>query len=175
VGWGNHGYSADTSYLRAVIEHAQRTSGPILECGSGLTTIGLGLVTKPDRVWSLEQDDRWAEEVRRALRLVRVPPERVRHAPLRPHRDAWWYEIPEDLPSHFDLVVCDGPPGSSTPGGRSGIRVAVGDRIAHAEILLDDVARPSEAELAESFQADGWQLSLPPGERPYAVLLPPGR
>ena len=171
TGWGNQLYSADLEYLRAVLDHARRTSGPILECGSGLTTIALLLLTEPERVWSLEHDARWAEETRRALRAVRVPAAGVVHAPLRSYGEASWYSVPDGLPPTFDLVVCDGPPGS-TPGGRSGIRMGVPERIQHAVILLDDVARTAERDLAEAFGADGWHLSVSPGERPYAVLTP---
>ena len=53
-GWGNEGYSADTSYLEAIRHWASRVHGPILECGSGLTTLLLGIVAR-DQVTTLEQ------------------------------------------------------------------------------------------------------------------------
>jgi len=44
VGWGNEGFAAQVDYLEEVSRHAAKTPGPILECGSGLTTIVLGLL-----------------------------------------------------------------------------------------------------------------------------------
>src|SRR5580700_2725853 len=42
--WGNEGYSADLAYLRKVCECAAMTPGPVLECGSGLTTVLLAIL-----------------------------------------------------------------------------------------------------------------------------------
>src|SRR5713101_1399012 len=44
IAWGNEGYAARTDFLQEVAERAVITSGPILECGSGLTTILFGLL-----------------------------------------------------------------------------------------------------------------------------------
>src|SRR5215475_13344481 len=41
--WGNEEWNADPPYLLAVCEAASRVNAPILECGSGLTTILLGI------------------------------------------------------------------------------------------------------------------------------------
>ena len=42
AGWGNESFTARTDYLEEVATSAINTGGPILECGSGLTTILLG-------------------------------------------------------------------------------------------------------------------------------------
>jgi len=42
-GWGNEGWSGRPAYLEEVVKWAAITPGPILECGSGLTTILLEL------------------------------------------------------------------------------------------------------------------------------------
>ena len=44
-GWGNK-WSAQHEYLAACLEHARDADGPILECGSGLSTILLGTVAQ---------------------------------------------------------------------------------------------------------------------------------
>src|SRR5712671_6211054 len=43
-GWGNDAWSASEDYLLACLKYALLTDGPMLECGSGLTTIVLGIV-----------------------------------------------------------------------------------------------------------------------------------
>src|SRR5207302_10990097 len=40
--WDNEGFTADIDYLAEVARHAAQTPGPVLECGSGLTTLLLG-------------------------------------------------------------------------------------------------------------------------------------
>src|SRR5436853_7521373 len=45
-GWGNEGWCGHNEYLAACIEGALTTRGPILECGSGLTTLLLGIIAQ---------------------------------------------------------------------------------------------------------------------------------
>ena len=45
-GWGNEAMSAREEFLEALYHHAWLTSGPILECGAGLSTHLLGLVAQ---------------------------------------------------------------------------------------------------------------------------------
>src|SRR3989442_15841288 len=54
--WGNEGFAAQTDYLQEVARAAATTPGPILECGSGLTSILLGLLAgrRGVETWSLE-------------------------------------------------------------------------------------------------------------------------
>jgi hypothetical protein len=56
AGWGNEGFAAQTDYLEEVCSQAARTSGPVLECGSGLTSVMLGLLAgrRGVQTWSLE-------------------------------------------------------------------------------------------------------------------------
>lgn len=175
MGWGNQGVSADLGFLRAALDYAERTDAAILECGSGLTTMALGVRARAGQVWSLEHHEEWARKSREALRSSRANGARVFHAPLRSYGDVSWYTVPEGLPASFGLVVCDGPPTERTPGGRSGLWAVLGDRIKKATVLLDDVGRDSEATLLERLRAEGWAAVVTGGKRPYAVLSPDGR
>lgn len=69
-GWGNRSMSAWADFIRAFLGCARETEGPILECGSGLSTVLLGLVAARtgSRVYSLEHHAIWADRVRRVLR-----------------------------------------------------------------------------------------------------------
>lgn len=55
-GWGNGDWSALDEYLTECVRHALVCKGPILECGSGLTTILVGAIAKKrnSTMWSLE-------------------------------------------------------------------------------------------------------------------------
>jgi hypothetical protein len=144
--WGNPGYEADLDYLRLVCEHAISARFPVLECGSGLTTVLLA-VTAARRgvdVWSLEHDLGWYRATRRVLVHFGLRGIHLVHAPLVRHEGYSWYDAPLSLmPDRFGLVVCDGPPGS-TLGGRGGLMHVMRDRLRGAIILIDDAERPSE-------------------------------
>src|SRR5207237_8682566 len=45
-GWANKSWSASEDYLVSCSQHAMACHGPILECGSGLTTILVGLIAQ---------------------------------------------------------------------------------------------------------------------------------
>ena len=146
-GWGNEGFTADLYYLEEVARRAATTAGPVLECGSGLTTLVLGILAgrRGVETWSLEQDPVWFAPVAKALRRYRVFGVRLRLAPLRDYGDFLWYDPPfAEMPATFGLVVCDGPPGS-TRGGRFGLMPVCGHRFSpDTVILLDDAARDNE-------------------------------
>jgi len=148
TGWGNEGFAARYDYLEEVIKQAATTSGPILECGSGLTTILLGLFAgrRGVQVCSLEHTSEWRERVVGVLERYAIPNVQVCLSPLVDHGGFSWYEPPQ-LPDQFSMVVCDGPPGS-TSGGRYGLMPVMMTRLSNGTvILLDDADRTGEAEV----------------------------
>jgi hypothetical protein len=44
VGWSNDGFVANLKYLEEVAKRSVDTKGPILECGTGITTILMGIL-----------------------------------------------------------------------------------------------------------------------------------
>src|SRR5215831_5532552 len=56
TGWGNEGYSGDLQYLREVARHVLSVDSSVLECGSGVTTILMGLLgsRRGITIWSRE-------------------------------------------------------------------------------------------------------------------------
>jgi hypothetical protein len=170
-GWGNAGFSSEPEYLDAVAAGAAATSGAILECGSGLTTLVLATIAADERraVWSLEADPNWCRTIRLALRRLGLSAD-LRLAPLRDYGDFDWYDVEAlELPV-FSLVVCDGPAGR-TRGGRFGLVPVLGDRLGvGCTILLDDAERPGEREVLRRWDAEtGLRYELRGREKPYAV------
>ena len=147
--WNNEGFAADLDYLAEVTRRATRVEGPVLECGSGLTTLLLGLLAgrRGVETWTLEHHPEWHGRVTIALNEHGIRNTRVACAPLRDYGGFSWYDPPlAEMPATFDLIICDGPPGT-TPGGRYGLLPVMGERFrTGALILLDDANRPEELE-----------------------------
>jgi hypothetical protein len=147
--WDNQGFGGRTDYLHEVASRAAAATGPILECGSGLTTLLIAAMTAARGIpyCSLEHMTEWRERVAGVLARHDLPVS-VWVTPLRDFGEYSWYDAPiPGMPDQFSLVVCDGPPGQ-TKGGRYGLLPRMHDRLAPgATILLDDVDRPGEMDV----------------------------
>jgi len=159
--WGNGTWPAELDYLRATTVAANTTPGPILECGSGLTTILAGTIAKKREVavHSLEHMDKWADRMGMITYLAGLTNVQVHHAPLRSYGEYDWYTVPEDLPDNFSLVLCDGPPGRDTRGGRVGLLPSMRKALSGAVILLDDYDRPGEQAAAKEWE-ENWGVVM---------------
>jgi len=115
-GWNNRGFVPDLDYLLITCAQARRAQRGILECGSGLSTIMLGIFSRVP-VISLEHIEEWADLVNKRLRQFGMP-NRASYAPLAKRQDFDWYSCV--ISGEIDLVICDGPP-SSIRGGRYGL------------------------------------------------------
>lgn len=155
--WGNEGFSADVAYLGEVAAQAVSTPGPVLECGSGLTTLLLGCLAgrRGIDVWSLEHSPEWHARVSAVLQRHAIPRVRLCLAPIEDYGAFSWYRAPvAEMPHDFRLVVCDGPP-DATPGGRYGLMPLLKERFANdVVILMDDATRRNEAEALRRWQAE---------------------
>ena len=168
--WGNLGFTADVSYLLAVLDYAEGQRGHFVECGSGLTTVLLALIA-PDKVWSLEHLEEWQRRVQTRLWLAGTEAN-VLLAPLTSYGPFQWYQIPAALPRELRFVVCDGPPGT-TPGGRYGLLPLLGDRLPKGTvILLDDAGRPDEQLVLKRWEKEaGWRYTIKDsGTATFAVV-----
>jgi hypothetical protein len=129
--------------LQETIRIAATVSEPILECGSGLTTILLGLFAgqRDIQVWTLEHEASWYKRVSTLLKKYNIPNVELCLVPLRDYEGFCWYAPPlHRMPKHFSLAVCDGPPQKTTPGGRYGLLPVMRERLRSGTvILLDDV------------------------------------
>jgi hypothetical protein len=176
--WGNAGWSAHEEYLRSCIGQALQCDGPTLECGSGLSTLLLGVVAERRGFehWALEHQPVWSarvekEAVRHGLHRIRLCT-----VPLRQHGRFAWYDAPlARMPRQFSMVVCDGPP-NDTPGGRYGLVPVMRERLATGcVILLDDAERLDEREIARRWEVElGATHELVSCRKPYIRMVVTG-
>jgi len=157
IGWNNDGYVARTGYLSEVARHALTTAGPILECGSGLTSLLLGLLAgkRGVKTYSLEHMAEWRDRMNTSLNRCRIPNVQVELVSLKEHDGFTWYDaLLATLQPQFALVICDGPPGHIN-GGRYGLLPLFGERLPSGSvILLDDADRAGEAEVMRRWQTE---------------------
>lgn len=177
-GWGNR-WSAQHELLAACLDAVRETQGPVLECGSGLSTVLIGAVAQARgiHVYALEHEPRWALRVQNTLRKYRIHAVTVVLAPIRSYGDFDWYALPslQAIPGHLSLVVCDGPP-YDTRGGRFGLVPAMYEKLRDdCVILLDDGARDEERSIANRWaQMLGGNPELVGTEKPF-IRLKAGR
>jgi hypothetical protein len=174
AGWGNRGFSAKDEYLADCIRHALAAKGPILECGSGLSTILVGVVATRRRLhhWALEHAAEWAARTGRYLRRYELDVA-LCVAPLDDHGAFWWYDAPlQSMPERFALVVCDGPPGQ-TKGGRYGLVPIMRQRLEQGcVILLDDAGREEELAIARRWEGElGASLRILGATKPHIEMI----
>ncbi|HEY6224671.1 MAG TPA: hypothetical protein VIW26_12870, partial [Gemmatimonadales bacterium] len=108
VAWGNPGWTADAEFLAAVASRAPG-HGPVLECGSGLTTLILGVIADEhgSNVWTLEQDHRWSRYMDGVLRRFAIRSVALWHAPLVGRGDFVWFDLGPRVTQHRRPVADD--------------------------------------------------------------------
>lgn len=179
LAWGNSGWIAQEEYLRACMVTAMSSRGATLECGSGLSTLLLGVIAQQRGYehWALEHLSDWRTRVDRFLVRYHITAVRLCLAPMKRYRGFEWYTPPfAELPREFKLVVCDGPP-ADTFGGRYGLVPVMRHHLAPGcVILLDDASRKQERAIARRWQGHlNSDNQLFDGEKPYMRILVPGR
>jgi len=164
--WGNPAWTADAEYLACIAARALERRGPVLECGSGLSTLVLGVIADESgtNAWSLEQDGRWHRFMSAVLDRLGIRRVALWHAPLVTCGDLVWFDLgARRLPATLMHVFCDGPsvlpqdwPEPFHGGWRAGV-VPELQRcgVRFAEIVLDDADDPRCSALRRRWNALG--------------------
>jgi hypothetical protein len=119
--------------------------GHILECGSGLSTLvmGIALAGTEHCVYALEHDLAWLRTTARWLEQYEIGNVTLIYAPIMPTETGDWYGVePSDLPDQFDGVLIDGP--KRDIGRREVLFDRLGPQMEMASTwIVDDCADPS--------------------------------
>lgn len=148
--YAGNNWAADPMVLRLVTGVARNCRGPIIETGSGLSSIFMAAVS--ERVYSLEHENyhaartlAWAEE-------AGVGNVGICYAPLK----NYWYDIDAfDLPRKFTLGFCDGPPRFYKTRMRFFEVIAP-----RCSILVVDDYQTYPREISEWAQEHGFEITL---------------
>ena len=153
MGWANDGWDAKPVFLKEVIAALNATTGPILECGSGLSTVVMAALAPTRHRVSLENHANWARRVEGVLQDHELTAD-VRVAPLTDRGDGLhWYAPVRTLPNGIGLVICDGP--DSYGRGRYPVLPLLRQHLApNAVILFDDAAAEGQPEVLDSWERE---------------------
>lgn len=156
-GWNNP-YAAKPELLAVIANLARSADGPILECGSGLSSLVLGLCSR-FQVWTLEDDPIYASYTSRMLNKYNISNVEVYNCPLRFYENSKWYDIDlhEDINIvnpyiNFSLAIVDGPP-RNLVYSRIGIKCLKRSLI-NANILIDDADENTIQEFSNEFERE---------------------
>jgi predicted O-methyltransferase YrrM len=133
VGWCSS-YGLRPDCLRMVWQAVLAAKEPVLDVGSGLSTIIMGLAAEKSGVpvHALEADHEWAAKLEAQLAAFRIKTVTVHRCKIV----NGWYELP-DLPGELGVVLIDGPQ-HHLPA-----RVLAFDRlqsrIPRAVVMVDDI------------------------------------
>jgi predicted O-methyltransferase YrrM len=149
----------------------QRRPRVVLELGSGTSTVWIAYALERlgGRLISLDHDPSYAEQTRTMLHahgLAGVA--EIRDAPLRAievRGDAFdWYDAGALTGvDKVDLLLVDGPPGSTGPMSRYPALDMVRDKLSrHATVVLDDISRDDERETLRRWAEEDSRLRIEP-------------
>lgn len=125
-------WGAQADVLAASVLLARKATGPIIEAGSGLTTVLMAAATE-HTVWCIEHHPFYAMKTEMMARSAGVENISIVTCPLKDE----WYDLSEDmgeLPARFSVGLVDGPP--RLLGDRMKFFDLFGDRV--DAIVCDD-------------------------------------
>jgi predicted O-methyltransferase YrrM len=149
----------------------QRRPRLVLELGSGTSTVWIAYALERigGRLISLDHDPGYAEQTRTMLRahgLTGVA--EVRDAPLGPVEIRgtafeWYATEPLAGVTGVDLLLVDGPPGSTGPMSRYPALDMLRDKLSRqATVVLDDISRADEQETLRRWADEDARLRIEP-------------
>ncbi len=139
-------YGALEDGLAAGVNLARKADGPIIETGTGLSTVLMAAATD-QTVYCLEHNPAYAQKLRELVKEAGVSNVGLCVAPIK----SGWYDLSDfDLPEYFSLGFNDGPP--RTIGSRTGFYEAFGDKT--KVIVVDDTDDQGYRDFVEKWAGD---------------------
>lgn len=145
---------------------ARQAKGPILECGSGLSTLCMAAATD-QTVHAVEHSPLWASRTESLARQNGLDNVRVHLTSIEDYGAFQWFA---DVPRYdYALVLCDGPPRKT---GRAGLFSVLRDEIKDARIVVDDIAHIEWRRTVEQYcQETGRRFDLlDDTSKPFALI-----
>lgn len=168
--WNKNSWSATPDLLWTVYHTALNVRGPVLETGSGLSTIALALAAKKtgNKVIALEHDVNFMAHTMNLLRGFGLAEYvDLRYAPIKDYGLHQWYTV-EDVPK-LAMVLCDGPPRKYS---RAGLYDVLAMQITDAIVIADDADDPKELIHVQAWSAANDRVIEIMGEqRAFAVCV----
>ena len=128
-------WGATPDVLAAAVAMARNAEGPILEVGSGLSTVLMAAANPDAMVWCLEHDAQFAARLEQMAGEAGVTNIMLVECSLA---DGWYDISDEDLPFRFAFALVDGPPRAISD--RMRFFDALGDRT--DLVICDDADDP---------------------------------
>lgn len=150
------GWAASYESIATMVDEVVNWSRPkvILEAGSGVSTIWLGLAARlapsGTRVVSLESDAEYAARTRATLhRHGLLPTCDVIDAPIVGDEGDAWYDTSDVAVQDVGLLLVDGPPGTTRRNARNPAYWKFRPQLTpQALIVIDDIDRADEKAMA---------------------------
>jgi hypothetical protein len=171
--WGDAQLNGADGFLSACLDVASRTTGPILQCGAGLSTLLLGLAAERSGVhlWTLEHQSHAANSARSWLHQYEVANAHVISAPADLMEDCVGYVVDAArLPSNLGLVICEGS--SAVPASARSMLTRIGDRLdPNSVVLVHHVKRRRDADfLVQWAKAHGASMVVKGKVEPWVKI-----
>jgi predicted O-methyltransferase YrrM len=108
--WGNTPWAAQPDFIKAAVMMVRQINGPVLEVGSGMSTLAMAAANPGIVVHSLEHDGGWYAKILRDVERLGLKNIVVHLCDLKQYPKGRWYDPPELPWLEFQMVLCDGPP-----------------------------------------------------------------
>jgi hypothetical protein len=170
-GWANP-WSVTPEFLATVYRLALQAKGPILECGSGITTLVLAIASEVtgNNLISLEHERGWLIDINRLLDRYALNNYQIEltYSPLITDARGTWY-LPPEVGDDLALVICDGP---QRKHGRGGLYRIMGSLMRNATVIADDCDDEEEVKhIAEWSQANDRRFEIMGEQRPFGISM----
>jgi len=155
--WGNS-FAASPELLLTAYNMAKVTSGTILECGAGISTMVMGITGK--EIHSLESDYQWYTKIKAIVEKLGLDNVHLHYSPIKEYEGYSWYNY-DDVPAEFSLALNDGP---CRAIGREGFYHI--PQAANADWIIDD----SQTEL-KYLEGSARKIHEFSERRPFAIAI----
>jgi hypothetical protein len=165
--WGNPN-AAEVDALIACYELAKQSAGPILEAGSGLTTLIMAIANPSVQVHCLEHDPIWGSHTQYLLDIHGIKNVTIHFERLKEYESGRWYDTATLPKDPFSFVLCDGPPRKIS--NRNILYKTLSEQIKGAVVLMDDADNDTATKGIRDWAKDlGREVKVLGGNRHFAV------